>query len=282
MTSSSRVAERLAVLLLLVVGSASARAADDPPAPSEVVATPSEDIVVFGDLEVAHRRAALDMDLRQLGYQKGKRKDDHVVYRPVVAWHPTVVVYDDGFVVMKRNNVRFGVPKGVNPWWNLVCPLAPHVCIRPGGQVVSPRRLGQAKGRVAEAVRPDADAWRTAVMSRAMDQRVNEEVPGQLDGLWLNGQAMQPGDPAVPDPKGRREAILEFWASRSCTPEGDRVADVAAMFIEREVQESPFPATADELRAANAASTCGRALDVAERQAAAVDSEATQGVPAGP
>ena len=83
--------------------------AEVPPAP-EVQQEVQEEIVVFGELEVARRRALVARDLRGLGYRAGRREQDRTVYRPAEPWRPTVVVHDEGFVVVKRSPVRF------EPW----------------------------------------------------------------------------------------------------------------------------------------------------------------------
>ena len=54
-----------------------------------------DEIVVFGELELARRRALLEQEIEKLGYHKGKNKENRTVYRPDVSWKPSIVLYDD-------------------------------------------------------------------------------------------------------------------------------------------------------------------------------------------
>jgi hypothetical protein len=55
---------------------------------------------------------------------------------------------------------------------------------------------------------------------------------------------------------------LAFWSGRSCTPEGAAAREVAALFLEYEVQSSPFPVTPAELVLANRNQRCDDRLDL--------------------
>lgn len=229
---------------------------------------PSADgeIIVFGDLQVAARRAELDRELRQQDYRPGERRDGHTVYRPETPWKPTVIVYDDGFVRLKRSPVRFEPPgyrAGGNKLRYLWClpPFTP-MCVRVGGQVVSGAKLEPQKARVAEGTHAQVTAWREALVGRAMEQKVGRELPDRLDQLWASGRPLEGTGPTIGPAAARRQAMLAHWSSRTCTPEGDAVADVVALFLEYEVQASSAPVTAAEQREANSAQRCSRRLDL--------------------
>jgi hypothetical protein len=224
------------------------------------------EVVVFGDLQVAARRAELDQGLRQQGYRMGVRKDGKTIYRPEDAWKPTVVVFDDGFMRLKRSPVRFEPPgqrSNSNKLRYLWClpPFTP-MCLRVGGQVVSKRKLDPQKARVLSATHPQVGAWREALVGRAMTAKVGTELPDRLDQLWATGRPLEGEGPPLADPADRRAAILAHWSNRTCTPEGDAVADVLALFLEYEVQGSVTPMSAAEQGAANAVQRCARRLDL--------------------
>lgn len=281
MTSSSLVPEPL-VGLVLLSWAALAQEPEATASPSEVSeaaeADPTElslevdgELVVFGDLQVAARRAELDQGLRQQGYRVGIRKDGKTVYRPEDPWKPTVVVFDDGFVRLKRSPVRFEPPgqrSDSNKLRYLWClpPFTP-MCLRVGGQLVSKRKLDPQKARVLTSTHPQVGAWREALVSRAMTTKVGTELPDRLDQLWATGRPLEGEDPPLVDPADRRAAILQHWSNRTCTPEGDAVAEVLALFLEYEVQESEAPATAAEQARANAAQRCARRLDFVDSSA---------------
>ncbi len=262
------------LILALLAGSGAARgeapaeeasreAATAPAVEAESVEAddPDATITVWGEAEIARRRAALERDLLQNGYEPGRRKGDRTVYRARQAWKPSVVVYDDGFVVLRRGPVRFGVPEGVNPWWNLLCPLALPMCVRVGGQIVSKRKLDPVKGKVLAETRPELQAWQDAIVARAMQERLDEEVPSMLDAVWHEGRSPEDGR-FLPTPAERRKAILDFWAGRACNPEGQAVRDVVELYLSEEVQGSEAPLRPDEIAAAEAANPCGDRLDL--------------------
>lgn len=237
---------------------------DAAPAAPDMELEVDSEIVVFGDLQVAARRAELDRGLRAQGYRMGIRKDGKTVYRPEAPWKPTVVVYDDGFVRLKRSPVRFEPPghqAGSNKLRYLWClpPFTP-MCLRIGGQVVSKRKLEPQKAQVLTATHPQVGAWREALVGRAMSRKVGTELPDRLDQLWATGRPLEGEGPLLTAPADRRAAILAHWSNRTCTPEGDAVADVLALFLEYEVQESEAPVSAEEQAAANAAQRCSRRL----------------------
>ncbi len=221
----------------------------------------SEEIVVHDDLEIARRRAALERGIRNLEYQPGKRKGDTVVYRPYSPWKPSVVVHDEGFIIIKRSPVRFAPPtkrqRAVDYLWCI--PPFGLMCIRPGGQVVSPAKLNHQKARVAYTVDPDLRDWREAIVSRAWSARVGEEIPTLLDATWQDGAPIK-GDAVLETPAQRRAAILDFWSGRACNLEGQEVRDLVALFLEYEIQPSDHPLTASEIAAASEANRCGDQL----------------------
>jgi hypothetical protein len=263
--------------VLLPLWLAAARA-DDPapppaPPPSEAGAEadpeqrPGEgtiqEIIVFGELEVAKRRRALHAELKSQGYREKKVKDDGTaVWRPEDPWKPSVEVHDEGFVTMRRSPVRFeSYVKGDSPArWIACIPPFGLMCIRVGGQVVSKRKLDAQKARVADGMDAEVDAWSAAVMQTAMHRKIHVELPAALDATWAAGSPLEAGGPPLPTPADRRRALAEHWATRACTPEGAAVRQVLADFIENVVQASPDRLPADEVAAANARSACGDRL----------------------
>lgn len=264
---------RAALLGLLLAGPA-AWAQDDAPAQGESPAAPSADapppdgageIVVYGDLEIARARAQVVQDLQALGYKSGKRKDGYTVFRPESPWRPSVRVYDDGFIVLKRSPPRFMPPGNPNNKLNYLWCVPPFtpMCLRVGGVVVSKRKLAPQKARVANSLEPQLRDWRQAIQSKALSEKVGQTLPDQLDALWGSGVPLDdPDAPPLRAPAARRAALLDLWRSRTCTPEGDEVREVIALFLAFEVQASPFPVTRDEAAAAQADHPCGATLDL--------------------
>lgn len=230
-------------------------------APVTAPAEPTEEMIVVGQREVARKRAAIERDLQEMGYKPIDR-GDYTVYRPASVWHPSVLVYDDGFVVIKRTPPRFEPPiAGSSNMRYLAClpPFTP-MCVRLGGWMVSDKKLTAQKARVANALDPEVDAWQAAIVRYASAVRVGQEVPNLLTASWEEGAPLEAGGPTLPDPADRRAAILEFWATRADTPEGAAVRQVTGDFIQYVIQDSPFPATAEEIQAAEARCGCGASV----------------------
>lgn len=234
---------------------------EEPEEPAEPEGTADEEITVVGELEIRRRRAEVDKTLRVMNYREGVRKDDKVVYRPEIPWKPSVEVHDEGYVIIKRSPVRFAPPtakqRPVDYLW-CVPPFTP-LCFRVGGQVVSDAKLQPQKGRVAQGIDPSFRHWREAIVANAWAERVGEEIPDQLEAVWAEGVPFE-GEGELVSAAERRQALLDFWSGRACTPEGAEVREMVALFLEYEVQDSPTPLTPGEVAAANEASLCGDRL----------------------
>lgn len=225
----------------------------EPPGTEEA----GETIIVYGERDIARKRAILERDLRRLGY-KAHDKDGYTVYRPESPWEPSVVLYDQGFMILKRSPVRFEPPvKGSSNLRYLWCipPFTP-LCVRPGGQLVSKRKLQGSKTRLFDQIKPDAEAWQKAIVAQGTHERLDEELPRMLVDTWDSGAPIEEGGPELPSPEARRAAILNLWATRADTPEGASARSVIADFIRYEIQSSPTPASPAEIAAAEAKCAC--------------------------
>jgi hypothetical protein len=224
------------------------------------------ELIIVGELEVKRRRAEVIKELRELGYGRGERHEDKTVFHHPVAYHPSIVLHDDGIVSIKRGPVRFRPAFGswssestqpLKKLWYLTC-IPPLIlnCFRVGGQLISPRKLNPLKHRVATRIDPDVDHWRAAMVSNATATRLGVELPAQLEAIWHEGRPVDPRAPILATPAERREAILELWADRACTEEGAAARRIIADHIALEVQHSAHPAPAAELSAAQGAQRC--------------------------
>jgi hypothetical protein len=227
--------------------------------------TPSAEVTVYGDIDSQRRRSAVIADLRRQGYREGRRSGDHVVFRPEVAWHPSVVVYDGGYVVIKRSPVRFEpYIKGDSKlrWLGCIPPFG-LMCIKASGLLVSDARLNPRKGEVAAEIDAELDQWQASIAHSSTDHRVNLEVPAMLEACWTTGAPIDGQGPSLATPADRRQAILTFWATRADTPEGELVRNAVESFLAAEIQSSPFPVTAAEIAAAHTACACSARLSLA-------------------
>ena len=191
-------------------------------------ATPGEQIIV-DEREVELRREAVIQRLRLLGYKVKRQHDGYLVLRGSNAtksdrrWQPDLRLYDEGFVVLKNG---------------------------------SRRTAGGMKRREATvvAIETEIRAWRVAIQQVALEHRLWEELPAELDAIWH--------DVTMP-PHMRRAALLAYWTSRTCTPEGQAVRDSIRTYLLEEVQTSAWPVTDVEAQRASEENECGLVLELA-------------------
>ena len=205
---------------------------------SEVGDEPAdEEITVYGKREVDRRRRILDSELESNGYRQGKRKGDKVVYRPETVWHPSVVVYDSGWVDLKKTPPRFEPWIGGHPdnkWRYLSCiPPFGLMCIQASGWLITKRRAQHSKTAVVDNHIETIQYWQDSVIGMATQERIEVQLPDELDTIWNSSEL---------SPAARKEQLVYLWHSRTCTPEGQAAAAVIADFIAYEVHpESPLP-----------------------------------------
>ena len=204
---------------------------------TEQTETADEEITVYGKREVDRRRRILDAELESSGYRQGKRKGDKVVYRPETVWHPSVVVYDSGWVDLKKTPPRFEPWIGGSPdnkWRYLSCiPPFGLMCIRASGWLITKRRAQHSKTAVVDNHIETIQYWQESVIGMATQQRIEVQLPDELDLLWRNEELSQ---------AEKTEQIVHLWHSRTCTPEGNAAANVVADFLAYEVHpEAPLP-----------------------------------------
>ena len=210
-------------------------------------APPPNETIIVEDERVARTREELEQAILDHGYTIKRAEDGQVVYRPDVAWHPTIVVDDDGFVILRRSPVRFSTPPTLDTgsralMWAF-CPILWHLCVHAGGQVVSKSKLDGKKGAANAATNEQRVAWDDALHDRGQARRM-ADLPAALDQLWSEGTLIDaPGAPPLATPPERKAALVAFWATRADTPEGEEVRALVRDFLLYEVSQSPWPVT---------------------------------------
>ena len=232
-----------------------ARAEDAPPPP------PAEDgtiVIEEGSPEELRRRAELFQELRDGGYRKGKRRGDFTVFNSYVPWEPRVLVHDDGWILVKRAPPRIHAPgrsfadEGKKREY-LWCLIAPTACVSVGGWVVSDAKLGPRIAEVYDRTHDEVRSLNDAVARRAMETRLNTQIPADLEAIW--GRADAPVEE-------RRRLLFLYWDTRTDTPEGDAAREAIHAFLEGVVQVSATPYTPEELERLNAGRTSREALSL--------------------
>ena len=247
--------------------------ADEDPAPTDAASSAPreeaseeaiyEEITVYDVRRIEAARDAVIDRVRDAGYVQEIRREGRTVLRHPAVWKGEVVLWDDGRVNMKRQPIQFDSPiqKGGAERW-LACVLFP-LCIRPGGQLVSPRKLHHQEERVWRRITPEVRELGDTIASAATELKV-EQLPDLLQALWDEGTPLSEAMSDVPlsDPAQRRTAILAFWDTRTDTPWGEQVRAVVEGFLRAVVQQSEHPVTAEELAAFNATRRAQRPLSL--------------------
>ena len=113
------------------------------------------------------------------------------------------------------------------------------MCVRASGWLISKRRAQHSKTEVIDQNIDYISSWQEAVAGVATQERLEFMLPTQLDAIW--------SDPSDRPYTERRQDLLDLWASRTCTPEGNQAAEIIASFLEYEVQESLHPIQQEEI-----------------------------------
>lgn len=233
-----------------------AASAQDEPAP-ELEAP--EEIVVYGELQVTKARAAVVQQLTDMGYDAEViDRGNAVVYRHHDPWKGEVVLYDDGWMQVKRQPMY--VEGRQMPWARRNTPLAwagcvlwPWLCVRMGGALYGERKWRQVEDDSVYLLDPKVRNLGDKIADLATGTTV-DGLPDRLQLLWDRGIPLtSPSDPLLATPAERRRAIFEYWASRTDTAWGDQVRDAVEAFCMGVVQRSDDPYTPDELATLRAA-----------------------------
>ena len=232
---------------------------------AEVEAEPGDEIVVYGERRVKQARDKLLSDLQHLGYRTLIDKGDRVVLKHETSWKGKVVVYDDGYLDLRRQGVKGTMPdtffRDASPLVGWVpCLIVPTACVKVGGVVVSKRKLEHVEARTLRAVQPAVHDLNARMADLATDHKL-EALPQALEACWDDGVPLM-GDGPLPTAEARREHLLAFWASRTDTVWGERVREQVEAFLRGVVQRSAFALDAAQLQAFNERSPAGRPLEL--------------------
>jgi len=226
-----------------------------------------DEIIVTGRLEVEAAKQEVIQDLQSEGYTELKRKKNYLLLRHPSNWKGEIRLYDDGWVLMKRQPIRFVAPavpwaKENSPLAVVSCLLYPTACIRVGGQMVSRAKLGAQKARTLEVAGEDMRAWGERVADMNTSNTI-DELPDRLFALWDLGESLEESPTQRLVSFGeRRRALFQFWEERTDTLWGNRVRAAVEIFIREEIQSSDHPFFVEELAAMNARRRCRQALDL--------------------
>ncbi len=225
------------------------------------------EIIVHGELEVQQAKKALNQQLVDLGYTPRRRSDGRTVYIHQDGWRQKLIMDDDGYVYFRQRPPHVTGPPETGlvyddwpilPW--TTCVFFPPACVNIGSVPRNHRLKLKDKERTLVASQDELVRYADALAGEALADRLYEEVPDLLDAIWLEGRHLEQPELALPDASSRRQAILEFWISRTDNSYGDAVREVVEAYMVYVVNDSSEPFTEEEIAWANATRRCERAL----------------------
>ncbi len=223
------------------------------------------EIVVVSPLAVSAARDAVIRAMTKVGWKSKRRRDGTVLFRGPEGWMGKAVLTGNGELEFNQPVLAFGGIKETEG--NYDASRSSLNGYQGGGTVgISTVPLPnkaivlRAQQEIAEAVRDDVIAYRLTLQQRYFSAYVTD-LPVRLDALWERGESLD-GGPVVTEPAKRRAAVLEFWSSRTDTPEGRTVSRTLENWLRGVVMDSPHPVTPEEAAAAESRRVDGRKLDL--------------------
>ncbi|MEM6926773.1 MAG: hypothetical protein AAF602_07605 [Myxococcota bacterium] len=204
------------------------------------------EMTVYGRLAIDRALDDVVDKMEGLGYT-AKRDGERVVFRPPLGWMGKAVL-EDGKLDFRRSVAGIAGPDdSVNmELFRRIDPNKPptegyglRLWLLPAEKKVEPLRA-----EVREAVGPELSRYNAVVARTALQERL-ASLPDRLDAVWSDGTPLA-GTAALGTATDRRLHILEYWATRSSTPEGRLTARAVADWLEAVVQDSDAPITGNE------------------------------------
>lgn len=231
-----------------------------------------EVVEVYGEHALRQARADLIRQMESLGYTPVEGRGD-LRFRPPVSWMGAVRFSRDGMLRFSRPLVSFdkgslhsasydggaavGIDDALNDSESLTVassveervfsrdnpqtPIVPKArfWIRP-----EPEVMDAVEARVRDGVQEQLTHYRS-VLWRTNIAAVLSELGQRLDRLWSAGEPLTTG-PNITSPDVRREALLDYWATRPEGLEGEAICDAVGRFLRQVVQDSASPVTREE------------------------------------
>lgn len=231
---------------------------DVPPVEPRVASDDPYEIIVYGESQLRSAREQVIRAMSEAGWrERHRRSDGKIVFKGPGGWTGKALFDPDGYLVFKSpgvvvtaDNEQTGV-QGTDSVLNRTVAPQPGASIRM--MIPSKRKITPRREALLTAVHPQMIAYDEVLQGTRFDDALTR-LPARLDELWTQGTGL--GGGTLDTTEARRTAILEFWASRTDSPEGEQVqqaieawwsATITAPLtdVEREAAEKkakkPFP-----------------------------------------
>ncbi len=233
-----------------------------PPEPVEDGA-PVAEMLIVGGPRIAAARADLVRTLAAQGWTTRDRskRDGTIVVAPPEGWMGKLFLHPDGRIDFANPALTFDpalastIPNGRSPFAD----AGPSETTSGQFGMVERGKQRAVQETLRAAIEPQVAAWREAIASRATAEAL-AALEKRLVDLWVDGIGL--GRESLPTSVERRAALLDYWATRTDTPEGRAAMRIVEAFLRSRVQPSGEPVTEAERAAAEARREDGRPLDL--------------------
>lgn len=273
----------MSLLLTLAVAGALAQDLPAPPvdaaptdadAPADVLDLTGQDadgdgqpdyisITVIG-AALADARDQVVRKLEALGWRSRRAKDGRIIFRGPEGWMGKATLRTSGDLDFSIPAIAFPAPSqtGGTYDYNRATDEGYHGGNRGLSSTPFPgkEKVAAVQAQVRAAVHDDVLHYREVLQNAYFSKYVGE-LPARLEALWNQGESLDGGKP-IADPTVRRAVLLEFWSTRTDTPEGRTVSRSIEIFLREVVMASATPVTRDEASAAELRRTDGRKLEI--------------------
>lgn len=234
--------------------------AEAPPPPA------SEDeafleVLVIGEQIVSARRDQVVRSMEALGWRSRRRSDGAVVFRGTESWMGKAQLMPTGDLEFTQPVLAFQGARQTGGGYDDQRPSDNDQQAGTVGASATPlpdRRIVRATQlAIREQVQDDVMAYQRAIQGRHLAVQL-QKIPERLDLLWQQGEA--PDGSRIEAMAERRAWVLDYWATRTATPEGRAVCEVIAAWLRETVQLSEHPVPEPERAAAEARRSDGLKL----------------------
>lgn len=230
--------------------------------PDDEDSGPDLTIVVIGEQQVRAARDEVVRAMETLGWKSRRKSDGRVVFRGPEPWMGKMILSPNGLVDFTTPAIAWGGSTGVDVEYQDTPrnPFDPQTGAAGASLGFDGKKKAQAvQAEIRAEVGPALEEYQTTIRRRGFG-RTLEDLPGRLDALWTAGEGLDGS--TVSDPAARRAQVLDYWASRTDTPEGRAVCRTIEIWLRETVMTSSDPVTPEEAEAAEGRRTDGRRLDV--------------------
>ena len=227
------------------------------PAEIKILADGTEEIVVYSP---AKAQAALENRLEDLGWTRRKKIPGGTRFRSNGRVQPYVDIMDNGEVVVQKSGMvkTTMLRKSNQTQGNGQSGMANQGITAP---FISARKLRARRTAVMEQIWYEVTEWKHALIREQFQTELDASLPDRMTALWETGLPMY-GKGHLDTQKERRDALVMYWQTRACSPEGDAARAVVERFLQNIIQDSPVAMSPEEQKAASAGCSCGVVLEL--------------------